>query len=315
MKKLKKYKLIFQLFFSFLLLSFYTSHPLISYTKPASKVKQSKKINSKAIHLVKLGVDTATKGDYKAAIAYLERALKIEPKYPDALFNAGSIYRVQKKHEDAYFVLQQLLAINPYDHDARLEKVLALIGMQNFKQASSELKKVPINQTRYKLIKDILDKEISNYNKNRKLKRANNSPSKNNRFYKSASRRKPNRPHKNLSLRFSSPTGITVDKKQNIYVADFLTNKIEKISANQQRQVFASGNQIMGPSGLVFDDKSDNLLVSNYKSGTVVSIDRVGKIKVLVNNLQKPYSIFLDENGKLYISEQGKKAVSIINIH
>lgn len=309
MKKLRKLNLFSVIIFSLcsfcFLSSFINPQEPVSAKPPKQNKKSKRKVDPKAFHLVQLAVEVASKGDYSTAAAYLERALIIEPKYPDALFNAGSIYRVQKRYEDAYFVFQQLLSLNPYDHEARLEKVLSLIELQNYQKANSELKKVPTTQPRYELVKRKLQFAIAN----RPKKLQKSTPAKE-RFYQSAASASK------LSLRFSSPTGIAQDSNNNIYVADFLTNKIEKISANRnKREVFASGQQIMGPSGLAFDDKKNSLLVSNYKSGTVVSINQLGEIDVLVKNLEKPYSIFLDETGNLYISEQGKKAVSIINIH
>jgi DNA-binding beta-propeller fold protein YncE len=73
---------------------------------------------------------------------------------------------------------------------------------------------------------------------------------------------------------------------------------------------------ISGPSGLIYDTQRQRLLVSNYISGTIVSIDLNGKSRLLVSDLQKPYSLFLEEqSNQLYVSEQGKNVVSIIDLN
>ena len=66
----------------------------------SKKAKSKTKINSQAFHLCELAVKLASDGDYETAIIYLKRALEIESKFETALFNLGSIYRVQKKYED-----------------------------------------------------------------------------------------------------------------------------------------------------------------------------------------------------------------------
>ncbi|MDX1919179.1 MAG: hypothetical protein SFU25_00420 [Candidatus Caenarcaniphilales bacterium] len=305
-------------------------------TKDSQKAKTTPKVNPKAFQLCELAVKIAAKGDYDTAIVYLKRALVIEPKFADALFNIGSIHRVKGQFEDSYASFQQLLVINPFDHEARLEKILTLIGMKSYDRAAEELKKVPANQPRYGAVKSSLDKLKTQLAKQTKQNNKPNtsitatesrkqieelSPNSSSKqpiynsqgFYKGSIN---NKSIQQLPQTFSSPTGIVTDDSDNIYVANFLTNSIEQISADlRKKSIFASGDLLVGPSGLIYDKSTKEFLVSNYKSGTIVSIDRSGKMKVLIEDLEKPYSMFMDESGKLYVSEQGKKAVSVIDIH
>lgn len=273
--------------------------PVLAKDAPKAKTK----INPQAFHLCELAVNIASEGEYDTAIIYLKRALELEPKFETALFNLGSIYRIQKKYEDSYAIFQELLLKNPADHEARLEKTLTLIAMKSYNDALSELKKVPASQKRYSEVQEKLQKVL-----------ANSTPPKN--IIESAKQPKGLYKYEKLSLSFNTPTGITSDLENNIYIANFSGNAIEKISAkNNKRQVFAEGNLISGPSDLVFDDNTGELLVANYKSGNIVKINQLGQMHVLIDNLEKPYSLFLKKDGQLYISEQGKKAVSIINLH
>jgi tetratricopeptide (TPR) repeat protein len=326
----------------------------ISATATKTDTVAKKKINPQAFKLCDLAVKVASQGQYDAAVVYLQRALTIEPKFPEALFNLGSIYRVQRKYQDSYFAFQKLLAINPKDNEARLEKVLTLIALKSYKEANVELAKVPSTEKRYETVKAQLEKatQKSPYKeepaiepkpsptiitttkptpkiaqndistpKPKPVLASLNTPS---NFYHSESspykdspsKTNPQKTNKKESLSFTTPTGITADSDNNVYIANFSSDTIDKISSDgSQRSLFASGNLLSGPSGLIFDKESRELLVSNYKTGTIIKIDQAGKMKTLVENLEKPYSLFLKEDGRLYVSEQGKKAVSIINIH
>ena len=198
----------------------------------------------------------------------------------------------------------------PADHEARLEKTLTLIAMKSYNDALSELKKVPATEKRYTEVQEKLQKALSqnpyrikpNITKNIIEDKPVNSG-----LYKKV--------YEKFSLSFNTPTGITADLDNNIYIANFSGNTIEKISAQgNKRQIFAEGNLISGPSGLAFDESTGELLVANYKTGNIITINQLGKMQILIDNLEKPYSLFLQKTGKLYISEQGKKAVSIINL-
>ncbi|HEY9886466.1 MAG TPA: hypothetical protein V6C96_04320, partial [Vampirovibrionales bacterium] len=114
---------------------------------------------------------------------------------------------------------------------------------------------------------------------------------------------------------FKSPTGIATNSNGEIYVADFTSNKIEKINPQtNQRVIMAAGGLIQGPSALTYDKINDVLLVTNYKSGTLTGIDRKGMIEILLESLDKPYALHLSADRKLYISEQGKQSVTIIEL-
>ncbi len=271
-----------------------------------------KKINSQAFKLCQTAVKVASEGDYDMAVIYLKRALEIEPKFPDALFNIGSIYRVQKKYQDSYVAFQQLLIINPNDNEARLEKVLTLIAMKSFKDASTELAKVPNSEKRYAGVKSQLDKAIAKGETEAAKETKPAAPI----VYESKGLYSAQMSGKEkLVFSFSTPTGITSDDENNVYVANFSGNTIEKISPDgKRRQLFAAGDLLSGPSGLTFDDRKQELLVSNYKSGTIIKISKNGQMTLLLDQLEKPYSLFLQKDGRLYISEQGKKAVSVVNI-
>lgn len=279
----------------------------------ANKVKNNKKINSQAFHLCELAVKVASEKNYDTAIIYLKRSLEIEPKFVIALFNLGSIYRAKHKYNDAYFAFQQLLQIDPADHEARLEKTLTLIALKNLETAEKELNKIPKTEKRYNFVSTQLEKEKA-LNKTEKAQIISNitkslyASEKDLKLFKNENDLKNN-------LDFNTPTGIASDNEENIYIANFSTNTIERVSSAGQRQIIIQGDLISGPSDIVYDAQNKSLLIANYKSGNITSLNLVSKkAKVLIDNLQKPYALFLKPDRKLYISEQGRQAVSIIDI-
>ncbi|HEY9886585.1 MAG TPA: tetratricopeptide repeat protein, partial [Vampirovibrionales bacterium] len=87
--------------------------PIFSETSEAQ-------ISPKASKLCKLGIEIAEKGDYKTALIYLERALDLEPKFTQALYNYASIQKYLGNNEESYVFFQRLLKVNPGDFEARL---------------------------------------------------------------------------------------------------------------------------------------------------------------------------------------------------
>jgi tetratricopeptide (TPR) repeat protein len=301
-------------FFFLLIIVFCTNLNLLA--KPASEAAKAKhKINKKAFQLCEQAIKAANSGDLEVAISYLKRALQLEPGFPEALFNLGSIYRVRHQYDHSYAAFQELLIKNPQDHEARLEKTLSLIGLGNLKQAQIELDKVPKSSKRYQEVATKLAE----------LKAAEPEPTKPIKAKISKSKPEEDKPSPTpkaslyestkKTIEINTPTGITEDPQHNIYVANFSGNTIEKLSPNgQNRQILATGNLLAGPSDLVFDGNEQRLLVCNYKTGTVITVDLNGKMRILLEKLEKPYALFLQNNHKLYISEQGKKAVSIVDL-
>ncbi|MDX1917800.1 MAG: tetratricopeptide repeat protein [Candidatus Caenarcaniphilales bacterium] len=420
--------------------------PLYAYDEnifdiePSATKSPLDEIEPQARELYKLSYEVAQRKDYQAAITYLEQALKISPHYQDALFNLGSVYLAQRKYPEAYFFFQRLLYINPNDHEARLQKVNALVGMQNAPEAMIELAKIP-TQTRgfdqvHVLVTrlvgqitqhtdDALTEEAKNTNlpkpkpdsESEKISIEQGSEKQEapeqkqmGRLERIASRRQSNddepqekpEPTPELSIvkkekvgevedgfpeaapapinrkkpitsdrptsieeakeslqqaalkdkntpktspqlvpspsmpqkgfygyvtpnpkpslpsvivhNFNAPAGIASDN-QSIYIANFLENKIEKITPDgKRREIFADGGLLAGPSGMVYNPQDGRLYVTNYRNGTIVAIEQTGETKLIARDLLKPYALILHNNGKLYVSEQGKKAISVVEI-
>jgi Tfp pilus assembly protein PilF len=117
----------------------------------------------------------------------------------------------------------------------------------------------------------------------------------------------------NTSLRviatgFNAPSGLTVDRNGNLYVANYNSNTIERIAPDGTRAQFTSGNNLRGPIGLVADE-TGNLYVANYAGGTVIKVNPAGVSTVIASGFKKPYYLTLDRDGNLYVSQQEDNSI------
>lgn len=107
------------------------------------------------------------------------------------------------------------------------------------------------------------------------------------------------------------PADLTFDAAGNLYVANFNSNSILKVSPTGEAATFASGFPLHGPLGLVFDDEQ-NLYVLNDLSPTVVRIDPSGAKQVaavLPNNFGNGSGLTRDDEGNLYAASYSHGSV------
>lgn len=117
----------------------------------------------------------------------------------------------------------------------------------------------------------------------------------------------------NLSLRviatgFSAPSGLAFDHNGSLYVANYMTNSIDRIGPDGSRNTFCTGVNLRGPIGLVVDD-ANNLYVANYNGGTVAKVNPAGISTVIASGFKKPYYLTLDKDGNLYVSQQEDNSI------
>jgi hypothetical protein len=122
----------------------------------------------------------------------------------------------------------------------------------------------------------------------------------------------------NLSLRtiatgFSAPSGLAFDRSGNLYVANYMSNCIDRIGPDGSRSTFCTGASIRGPIGLICDD-SGNIFVANYNGGTVAKVSPAGISTVIASGFKKPYYLTLDKDGNLYVSQQEDNSIVRITI-
>lgn len=122
----------------------------------------------------------------------------------------------------------------------------------------------------------------------------------------------------NTSLRviatgFSAPSGLTFDRNGNLYVANYMSNSIDRIGPDGSRSTFCTGSTIRGPIGLVADE-GGNIFVANYNGGTVAKVTPAGISSIIASGFKKPYYLTLDRDGNLYVSQQEDNSIVRISL-
>jgi DNA-binding beta-propeller fold protein YncE len=111
-----------------------------------------------------------------------------------------------------------------------------------------------------------------------------------------------------IATDFNAPAGLTFDRMGNLYVANFNTNSIDRISADGTRSQFSSGSNLRGPIGLAADD-TGNIYVANYLGNTVARISPAGVSTIIGTGFKKPYYLAVDREGNLFVSQQEDNTV------
>jgi Flp pilus assembly protein TadD len=112
---------------------------------------------------------------------------------------------------------------------------------------------------------------------------------------------------------FNAPAGLAFDRQGNLYVANFLTNTVDRIFADGSREKFCFGSNLKGPIGLAVDG-ANNLYVANYLGGTVARISPSGVSAIIASGFKKPYYLTLDKDGNLFVSQQEDNSIVRISL-
>lgn len=118
----------------------------------------------------------------------------------------------------------------------------------------------------------------------------------------------PNSSLRILASGFAGPAGLAFDKSGNLYIANFTSNTIDRISIDGTRMLFSSGANIRGPIGLTVD-ASGNVYVANYNNGTVARVSPAGVASIVASGFKKPYMVTLDADGDLFVSQQEDNSI------
>ena len=124
------------------------------------------------------------------------------------------------------------------------------------------------------------------------------------------------------NLEFSSPEGVAIDSKDNLYVADTLNNRIQKIQPDGNVIIIenygSSLYEFNNPSGLAVDSK-DNLYVADTFNNRIQVFDNFEKfVKVIGNNgsalgeFYYPSGIAIDSKDNLYVADSGNNRIQKI---
>ncbi|CAF1168195.1 unnamed protein product [Adineta steineri] len=113
----------------------------------------------------------------------------------------------------------------------------------------------------------------------------------------------------------SGPLGIFIDKKKNIFIADFNNHRIVKWEYNAyEGQIIAGGkgegdrmNQLRCPTDVVVNQKNHSIIIADYGNKRVIQWMNQNQ-QILIDNIDC-YGLAIDKHGFLYVSDCEKNEV------
>lgn len=280
---------------------------LLSILILAASISFAGEVNTDAMLQYNQGIDYYKAGQYDQAIESFRTAIKLDPNYIDAYYNLGSVLEYLQQYDAALAVFKQIIVRKPDDYDSVYKAAWLSYKLGEPQKARTYLKIIPPTCARANDAQALaaqLNGSLApapSQNANTKITPVPST--------KTVSlQTKPNLNQTNgIYQNISAPTGITSDKDGNVYIAEFNSNTIIKMTPDNKKMVYVKDNQISGPIGLALD-KSKNLYIANYNKNNVLKVSNIGEISVLISNLQKPYYLYIDGN-MLFISCQGSSSV------
>lgn len=308
--------------------------------------------NPHAISLYNLGLNAYKQGSPESAIIFFKRAADLDPNLADAQYNLGVLYQSERRLKEAVPRFKEALRVKPEDADSHYQLGLALIDLNQLSEARQNLMAIAPNNSRFvdaqKKIA-FIDQQLANPGSNTAATTSVSTTSVANIANTAAvtstteqtvnpntastttttvTSSTPVAPQTtatnpvavvdNISVQimatgFSAPSGLTFDRSGNLYVANFVTNTIDRLSPDGKKSQFSSGINLKGPIGLICDDEN-NIYVANYLAGTVTRINPAGIAQIMVSGLKKPYYLAMDKQGNLFVSQQEDNTIVRIGL-
>ena len=320
------------LFFS-ILLAFLTSTAFASKTSAADSKDFSPKPASASIY--NLGLKSYENGDLDSAISFFKRAIELDPRFVDAHYNLGVIYKKQKDLPLAIHHFRKAYEIDVEDHEVTFELASCYLEAKDYENARRYFALIPKDFPRYdeamqnlQLANHPAVPQNSNIPQEQLLVNTLTKPPSQNPKPQAAGYDQSQllvdtlTNNKNVMKRtrvitsdFNGPTGIAKDSQNNLYIANFKSDTIERITHDGRREVFLSKGGISGPVGLAIDG-ANNLYVANYKSNSILKITPDKTVSILQDGIKNPYYLFHDPfSNKLFVTVQGNDALVEIDTY
>lgn len=263
----------------------------------SSTVCFAKEISTEAMLQYNQGIDYYKIGQYDEAIGCFRTAIKIDPNYIDAYYNLGSILEYLQQYDAALAVFKQIIVRKPDDYDAVYKAAWLSYKLNEPLKAKTYLSIIPTDCARSKDAKELAGKLNITSLIIPEKEQNSRKISKTNAIYNE----------------IPAPTGITSDMDGNVYVAEFNTDTIIKITPDDKKTVYLKDEKISGPLGLAFD-QDNNMYIANYNKNNVLKVSAFGEISVLIANIKKPYCIYVKDD-VLFVSCQGTNSVLKYKLH
>lgn len=292
-----------------------------------------------------LGLKSFEQGDIPSAISFFKRAIDLDPNFIDAYYNLGAIYKKQKNYSESAKAFQKAVDLNPKDYEATFELANSYLNLKDNQNAKKYFSVIPSSFPKYgEVARNLANIEqgsagqpqIANTAKSggtdldtnqaqllanaltgetQQIKESPSNPvvepqKKDNGLINSLTKKENLvNPIRTVTDSFSGPTGIAKDSKNNVYVANFTKDSIERINVDGSKEIFIDKVGLLGPVGLAIDD-ADNLYVANYSGNSIVRISPDRQVTVIVDKVTRPYYLLFDKaTAKLFATVQGDDAL------
>ena len=262
----------------------------------------SKSLNTEAILQYNRGIDYYKIGRYDESIVAFRQAIRLDPDYIDAYYNLGSVLEYLRQYDAALSVFKQIIVRKPNDYESIYKAAWLSCKLGYPEKAKTYLSIIPADCPIAKEAQQLA--EELNFSLNQETQETENVEKP--KFVSKT--RQTNLIYQDIP----APTGISSDKDGNIYVAEFNTNSIIKITPKHKKIVYLKDSQIDGPIGLAIDALG-NLYIANYNKDNVLKVSQYGEISVLIKNVEKPYYLHIFDN-TLFVSCQGSDSVLRYNL-
>lgn len=177
------------------------------------------------------------------------------------------------------------------------------------KDSSTELtvKTITNDSGDHSLTAELVDSETSDPDSSP----GNDEPSEDDQATLLLSAREPSKVIIETYASISAGDGLSVDEEGNVYVTNFIDDKVYKIDLNKEITTFASNQD--GAAGMVFDD-SGNMFVARYSSSEIGQISPDGSsISTFATGVAAPIAVDFDSNGNLYANNNVNNAITRID--
>ena len=281
--------------------------------------------------LYNLGLKSYDQGDIPSSITFFKKAIDLDPNFVDAYFNLGAIYKKQKNYFNAIQAFQKAVDLSYEDYEAVYELASCCFEDKQYDRAKQLFSLIPPNSTKHTDAQQSIakadryieiDSAVVSGNTEKVLEPETQAQLLVDTLAKPQEQEEETRliasQHQNetftpsvktITSNFNGPAGVVKDSNKNLYIANFVKNRIDKITPEGKREVFIEKFGLEGPIGLTIDEH-DNLYVANYNGNSIVKISPNKTISVVVDKLSKPYYLFYDSAlSKLYATVQGNDSL------
>lgn len=298
-----------------------------------------------AVSMYNLGLNAYKMGSLDSAIIFFKRATDLDPNLYDAQYNLGVLYKSQRRFKEAIPRFEEVLRIKPSDAEAHYQLGQSLQAQSRFPEAKQHYLSIPPSSPSFpeaqKRVAECDRNQAPASSPAAQTAQIASTPA-----YQAPQTEpiqtpvqsqvqtpvqtqatqvqtaptpaptvagKPVAVLANTSVRviatgFNAPSGLTFDRQGNLYVANFNSNTVDRISSDGTRTQFAAGGHLKGPIGLAADE-SGNIYVANYSGGTIARITPAGISTVIATGFKQPYYLILDRGGNLFVTQQEDNSI------